>query len=80
MNHRIINTDVEFPDVLLFRTTGDNGEILVTILAYGTVDESEDQSVEENVVFDTVDSAKNFISDYSLESANSWCVANEITL
>lgn len=73
MNFKIIETDPEYPDVLLHRDRDENGSEIVTILAFGFAEDSDDYQVCENVFFDEPDSAQSFIRDYSKDSANKWC-------
>jgi hypothetical protein len=78
MNYKIVETDCDFPDVLLYRDRGDKGVEQVVVRATGFIDDDGDQMITEVIEFPTSESAINFIVDYSVKSANAFCVANNI--
>jgi len=73
MNFKIIETESQFPDVLLYRDRDSNGTELVNILAIGTLEDSDDSFASETASFDSHESAIDFIRYYTKHSANSFC-------
>lgn len=78
MDFKIINTESTYPDVLLYRYRKSNGKEIVRILAIGTIEEVENMFACEKVTFSNPDLAKNFISDFTVSSANEFCKRNKI--
>lgn len=78
MNFKILETSPKFADVLVFRDIDSGGNHVVKILAIGTVDEGEDEFIEEEVRFDSPELAKRYVADFTVESAESFCVENDI--
>jgi len=79
MNFKIIETEHDLPDVLLFRDRYENGEEIVNILAIGVIEDCDDMFAESQVIFDSSDLAKSFIRDFTQKSAINWCVQNKIS-
>jgi hypothetical protein len=77
-NYRIIETDSEYPDVLIYRTRDDNGKEIVVVYAIGIVDDSEDNIAEETINFGSFESAKSYVNDYTKKSAHLWCEKENI--
>lgn len=73
MNFKIIETDSISPDVLLHRGRNEEGVEVVRILAIGMISNEPNMFVEDEIEFSNPDSAKNFIYDFSIESANEFC-------
>lgn len=78
MNYRIMNTSHPYPDVLLYRKRDENGSELVIIVAVGVIDKLDDMFASEEILFENSNSSYNFITDYSVESANNWCKLQKI--
>lgn len=77
MNHKIIETSFDLPDVLLHRDRND-GEEIVQIKAIGFYDGSDNMFCIEDITFSNERSAQRFIKDFTLASAESWCNDNKI--
>lgn len=76
MNFRIIKTDNIFPDVLLYRDIGEDGLAQkVVISAIGLGGDYVEHFYSETVYFKEKVSSKNFIRNYTTESAHEWCKA-----
>lgn len=80
MNFKIITANKTRPEVLLFRGIDDNSDPMVRILCIGLKNNGNDFFEEEDVVFRNIESAKRFVSDYSVESADLFCKRNGIEL
>ena len=80
MNHKIITTTDEYPDVLIHRDTDSNGEECVVITAFGTIDGDDDQMLSEVITFQNSEMPQLFIDDFSNASANKWCEQNKISM
>lgn len=78
MNFKIIETSTQFPDVLLYRDSDENGNQNVKILAIGKIGEDEDMFAVEQIDFENSGSAISFIRDYSKTSAEKWCQNKDI--
>lgn len=73
MNYKIIETEPQFPDLLLYRDRDETGQEMVMILTIGTMENSDDMFAGEKVLFENSESAKSFIQDYSVFTANKFC-------
>lgn len=73
MNYKIIETAPQFPDLLLYRGRDETGQEMVNILAIGHLEDSDDMFAGEKVIFENSESAKSFIRDYSVFTANKFC-------
>jgi hypothetical protein len=83
MNYKIVVTESEYPDVLLYRDRDDQGNEIVTIQAVGTSgedQENDDYFAIETVEFSDYKTAQSFIRDFSGQSAEEWCVSQNILL
>jgi hypothetical protein len=78
MDFKIIETGTKYPDVLVARGRDENGCETVGILTIGILDGEPNMFAEEVINFENHESARQFIKDYSLESANKWCERQEI--
>lgn len=74
MYQKIIETATTFPDVHV-RISDTCGE--VEMYACGSID-GITNIITELVSFDNLKSACRFIKDFSVQSANDWCLQNEI--
>ena len=73
-NFKIIKTGSAYPDVLVYRDIDDEGEQIVCILAYGHQGTEEDESLMKEIIWmPDIDAAKSIISDFSTQSAESFC-------
>lgn len=79
MNYVILQTKVNLPDVLLYRDRDEEGKEIVIIKAIGS-GEIDDYFAIEEIAFQSVLSAQNFINDFSVDSANKWCEDQNIIL
>lgn len=79
MNYKIIETGDGYPDVLLFRDRDEDGNEIVKIHALGTQGQEYEYVMTDTVHFSEKDSAKSFIRDYSIKSAEIWCETNDMT-
>lgn len=78
MNFKIIETDSLLPNVLLHRSRTEDCKESVDIIAFGQQKDIEDFIATEIIVFEDKESAINFITDYSVTSANKWCEKQDI--
>jgi hypothetical protein len=78
-NFRILNTGSNLPDVLLYRNRDENGQESVNIMAVGIIEDTENMFAEEKVIFENHISARQFIKDFTIKSAEQWCENQEIT-
>lgn len=79
MKHfKIIETGSEIPDVLLYRDIDDQGVELVNILAIGEQGDNEDYFACETARFEDASGAIDFINDFSVKSAESFCKRNDV--
>ena len=80
MNFKIIGTSGEFPDVLVraYKETNDGeDEFFVEISAVGSRghgEQNSDHLFYSNAAFDGWNAARRFIRDFSLQSAEEWCI------
>lgn len=72
MNFKIIDTDSDFPDVLLYLDDLD-GKDNVIIQAVGDTPEEPDILKFERIDFPDRQMCRRFIADYTVESANAFC-------
>lgn len=80
MKFKIIETCSDYPNVLLYRDRDAEGIESVNILAVGAMEGSDNMFATEYISFgDSYNSAENFIRDYSLKSAEDFCINNGIT-
>lgn len=79
MNFKIIETDYLYPDILLYRNRDEEGNEMVNILTIGEIEGDTEMFAGETISFENHQSAKNFIRDFSKESANEWCKENKIS-
>lgn len=73
MNYKIIETNHECPDVLVFRDRDQQGNELVRILAVGIIDNEKDMFAADMVVFPDSETARAYIIDFTVKSAEMWC-------
>lgn len=80
MNYKIVETESMYPDVLIYREKreDDPEKNWVVIVAIGRIDDEDDMEVYEVVEFLTIQTAKNYIKDFSVESANQFCEQNNL--
>ena len=78
MNFKIIETNINHPDVLVYRDRNDDGEEQVIIHAFGKIEESDDMIISDVVEFENSETAKCFVKDYSTNSANEFCKRNNL--
>lgn len=80
MNYKIVETESMYPDVLIYREKreDDPEKNWVIIVAIGRVDNDDDAEVYEVVEFLTRQMARNYIRDFSVESANEFCKQNNL--
>lgn len=79
MNFKIIETEHDLPDVLLFRDRDEGNKEIVNILAIGILEDLPDMFLESQVIFDSANMAKSFIKDFTQKSAETWCKKNKIS-
>ena len=80
MNFKIIETDLDLPDVLVYRDRNDDDEDIVTVLAMGKVNEKKIEMIFSQVIqFDFPEYAKSFVRDYSRQSAIEFCKLHNLT-
>lgn len=73
MNFKILETNAFLPDLLVYRDESEDGAELVIIHAYGFEDNETSETLNyETIEFQDSESAKSFIKDYSIESAQRW--------
>ena len=81
MNFKIIETNHELPDVLIYRDVDECGNEEVVILAIGAnkTEGADEWFASETVQFNSPDSAKAFVRDYSKKSAEDFCKSQNVT-
>ena len=78
MNFKIFETATELPDVLLYIDQTDDFQDCVIIHAIGDTTTEAEQIVWEKIVFPDRQMCRNFIRDYSVDSANSFCIEHDL--
>jgi hypothetical protein len=78
MSFKVVETDSEYPEVLLYLDVTEDGKDCVVIKAYGVKlgvdsDNIENWIAETLIVFPNISYARSFIRDFSIESGNMFC-------
>lgn len=78
MDYRIIESGVDYPDVLVHRDRDEDGDFVI-IECFGKIDDEENVMAIERVSFEDHKSAKLFIQfGIDEEFVNRWCKNNNI--
>lgn len=78
-NFKIIETCCNFPDVLLRRDRDEDGVESVKILAMGVICGIEDMFATEEIKFENLHTAVDYIHSFTKTNAENWCKRQQIT-
>lgn len=83
MLEEIIDPGRKYPNVLIYVSKNDKGEPIVVLHAFGKIiqegqEDCEDMVVLVEVPFPTFDMAKNYVKDFSTQTAIYFCEENNI--
>ncbi|MGN6530484.1 MAG: hypothetical protein ACTHK0_01865 [Ginsengibacter sp.] len=79
MQHfKIIETENEYADVLMYRDRNEDGKEIVRIMAVGIIDGEENMFADEEIQFENYKTACSFIRDFGRKAAEEWCHAQDV--